>query len=48
MFAVDLEGIQGLMATRIARRFKVAKGAILKAAEERAGVIDFDLFDLPR
>src|SRR5438128_11469122 len=46
VLAVDLEGVEGLVAAGVARRFKEAERAVREAAEEGAGVVDADLLDL--
>jgi len=48
MLAVDLEGIQGLVAARVAGRFKAGQRAVVEAAHEGAGVVDAHLLDLAR
>src|SRR5260221_7035087 len=40
--AVDLERVERLVASRVARRLECRERSILKAAEKRAGVVDAD------
>ena len=46
VFAVDLEGVERLVAAGVAGRFEEAERAVLEVAEEGAGVVDADLLDL--
>ena len=42
VLAVDLEGVQGLVASGVAGRFEVAQRTVSEAAEEGARVVDAD------
>ena len=46
MFAVDLESVERLVTARVTRRFERRQRAVAEARQERAGVVDLDLFDL--
>ena len=46
LFAVDLEGVLGLVAAGVAGGFEVGERAVGEVAHEDAGVVDADLFDL--
>src|SRR5258707_15067307 len=45
VFAVYLEGIEGLMSPRITGGFKCRQRAVLESRQERAGVVNAYLFD---
>src|SRR2546421_1084021 len=44
IFAVDLEGIEGLMSARVTGRFERRQRAVPEARQESAGVVDANLF----
>ena len=46
VLAVDLEGVERLVAAGVARRFERGQRAVAEAAQEGAGVVDADLLDL--
>ena len=46
LLAVDLEGVERLVAAGVAGRLEEAERAVLEPAEERAGVVDLDRLDL--
>src|ERR1700721_204084 len=43
MLAIDLEGIKGLVAARIAGRLEKSKRSIVKPAQKRTGIVDRNL-----
>jgi hypothetical protein len=47
VLAVDLEGVEGLVAAGVAGGLEEAEGAVVEMAEEGAGVVDADLLTLP-
>ena len=48
LLAVDLEGVEGLVAAGVAGRLEEAERAVVEPAEEGAGVVDLDRLDLAR
>src|SRR5471030_1153041 len=44
VFAVDLQGVEGLVAAGVARGFEGGQGAVLKARQKQAGIVDRDRF----